>query len=153
MRKMNIRIAGEHVEEGKRCYSELIKIKSYSDRFKYLQMNASIGYETFGFERYLNQTFYKSDEWKEIRRQVIIRDEGCDLADQFHPIHNKIIIHHMNPITEQDILNRNPIILNPEYLICVSLRTHNAIHFGDESYIRDREIVERRPNDTCPWKN
>lgn len=152
MRK-NIRVAGENVEEGKRCYSDLIKIKSYKDRFLYLKMDGVIGNETFGFERYLNQTFYKSEEWKKIRRAVIIRDNGCDMADESHPINGTIIIHHMNPITEQDILNRNSIILDPEFLISVSLRTHNAIHYGDEQYINDREIIERRPNDTCPWKN
>lgn len=150
--KKNIRIAGERVEEGKRCYSELIKIKSYIDRYLYLKLDGAVGRETFGFERYLNQTFYKSEEWKKVRRQVIIRDNGCDMADDTHPIQNHIIIHHMNSITEKDILERNPVIFDPEYLICVSLRTHNAIHYGDENYIRNKEIIERRPNDTCPWK-
>lgn len=150
--KKNIRVAGERVEEGKRCYSELIKIKSYVDRYLYLKLDGAVGRETFGFERYLNQTFYKSEEWKKVRRQVIIRDNGCDMADDAHPIQNQIIIHHMNSITEKDILERNPEIFDPEYLICVSLRTHNAIHYGDEDYIRNKEIIERRPNDTCPWK-
>lgn len=150
--KRIIRVAEDHVEEGKRCYSELCKLKTYFERYQYLKMGGKIGMETFGFERYLNQTFYKSDEWKEVRRQVIIRDDGCDMGDSSYPIKNHIIIHHMNPITEKDILERNPIILDPEYLVCVTLRTHNAIHFGNDDYILSRVFVERRPNDTCPWK-
>jgi hypothetical protein len=152
MRK-NVRVAEEGAEEGKKkSYSELISIKSYYDRYKYLKMDGAVGVETFGFERYLNQTFYKSEEWKKVRRQVIIRDNGCDMADDTHPINERIIIHHINPITERDILERNPDIYNPEYLVCVSHRTHNAIHYGDESYILNIEIIERKPNDTCPWK-
>lgn len=157
-RKKNILVEDE-VEEGKRCYSELCKCKSYLERFRYLKLDGEVGIETFGFERYLNQVFYKRcDEYKEAREQVIIRDTGLadycgDMGDITHPIAGKIIVHHMNPITEQDILDRNPDIWNPEYLIAVSLRTHNAIHYGNESYILDKEFTERRPNDTCPWKH
>lgn len=154
MTRKNIRIAGAGVEEGKKCYSELKELSSYLDRYKYLKLDGRVGIETFGFDRYLNQVFYKDKElWLPVRREVIIRDNGCDMGDPDHPINGRIIIHHMNPITERDILERNPDIFNPEYLICVSLRTHNAIHYGDEDYIRNKEIVTRRPNDTCPWKN
>lgn len=152
-RKITREVIEGDIESVKRCYTELNKIGSYLERYKYLQMSGSVGIQTFGFERYLNQTFYKSDEWKKVRRQVIIRDCGCDMGDPEHPIQGKIIIHHMNIVTERDILERNPDILNPEYLICVSLRTHNAIHYGDDDYILSKLITERRPNDTCPWKN
>ncbi|MBQ9037029.1 MAG: hypothetical protein IJ115_06230 [Erysipelotrichaceae bacterium] len=152
MMKMKNRVVDADVEEGKRCYSELIKLPTYEERFLYLKMTGQVGIETFGFERYLNQTFYKSEEWKKVRRQVIIRDNGCDMADDTHPINGRIIIHHMNPITEKDILRRKEDILDPEFLICVSLRTHNAIHYGKKDYAKEHEMIVRKPNDTCPWK-
>ena len=136
-----------------RTYSELIKIPNYRERYLYLKMDGQVGIETFGFDRYLNQAFYKSEElWKKVRRQVIIRDNGCDMGDLDHPIMGTIIVHHMNPILQEDLINFNKDIIDPEFLICVSRRTHNAIHYGDESLIPS-EIIARRPNDTCPWKH
>lgn len=134
-----------------RRYSELVQLKAYDERFRYLKMSAQVGQSTFGFERYLNQSFYKSREWQDIRHEVIIRDNGCDLGVEGYDIFDKILIHHMNPITQIDILERNPDILNPEFLICVNHRTHNALHFGDETILKD-VIIERTPWDTCPWK-
>lgn len=134
-----------------RTYSELITIPTFEERFKYLQLNGEVGQDTFGFDRYLNQVFYRSPEWKRVRDQVIIRDNGCDLAHPEHEIFGRITIHHMNPVSLRDIEERNEDILNPEYLISTTHATHNAIHYGDESLL-PRDPVERRPNDTCPWK-
>jgi hypothetical protein len=122
------------------------------ERYKYLRIGGTVGTDTFGFDRYLNQVFYKSDEWKSIRRHVIIRDCGCDLGIEGHEIHERILIHHINPISEEDILGRSDFLLNPEYLISTSHRTHNAIHYGDDSILIDTPL-ERRKNDTCPWKH
>lgn len=135
-----------------RTYTELIQLPDFYSRFEYLKLDASIGDETFGFDRYLNQTFYHSAEWKRIRRDVIVRDMGCDLGVPGEEIAGRILIHHMNPITIDDVLSQNELLLNPEYLICVSHETHNAIHYGTEP-ITKPEYVERRPNDTCPWKH
>lgn len=132
-------------------YSELIQLGSFEERFRYLKMSAQVGQSTFGFERYLNQAFYKSREWLDIRREVIVRDNGCDLGVEGYDILDKILIHHMNPITQEDIYNHNLSILNPEYLISTSHRTHNALHFGDESVLKNT-VIERTPWDTCPWK-
>lgn len=134
-----------------RTYSELITIPSFEDRFAYLKLNGLIGKETFGFDRYLNQTLYKSKEWKDLRHAIIARDLGCDLAVEGHDIYGPITIHHMNPITDKDILERSELVFNPEFLICVSHITHNAIHYGDISLLEIAPIV-RAPNDTCPWK-
>lgn len=135
-----------------RKYSDLIAIESFEDRFKYLQLFGNVGKETFGFERYLNQFFYRIPEWKEVRRKVIIRDNGCDLAIPDREIHDRfIVVHHMNPITKEDILNRSEFLLNPEYLICCSEMTHKAIHYGNEDLLIKDPIV-RRPNDTSPWR-
>lgn len=134
-----------------RTYSELIRIPTFEERFKYLQLHGRVGEDTFGFDRYLNQMFYQSREWHDIKREVILRDEGCDLAIRGREIQSRLFIHHMNPITQQDIIDRSDFLLNPEYLICVSKQTHDAIHYGDErSIIRD--YVPRRPNDTIPWR-
>ena len=133
-----------------RTYSELISYKTFEERFRYLQLNGRVGEDTFGFDRYLNQRFYQSQEWLKIKRGVIIRDNGCDLGIEGREIYSKIFVHHMNPIQKEDILKRNDILLNPEYLICVCKRTHDAIHYGDESLLY-KEPVERTPNDTCPW--
>jgi hypothetical protein len=122
------------------------------ERYKYLQIGGTVGADTFGFDRYLNQAFYKSEEWKSIRRHVIIRDCGCDLGIEGREIHERILIHHINPISEEDILDRSDLLLNPEYLISTSHRTHNAIHYGDDSILIDMPL-ERRKNDTCPWKH
>ena len=135
-----------------RTYSELIALPSFIERFRYLKLNGRVGEETFGFDRWLNQVFYRSPEWMEMRQEILVRDNGCDLAHPDHIIGVRPIIHHMNPITEKDILNREDILLNPEYLITVSPRTHNAIHYGSEDMLFDYEIVERKPNDTSPWK-
>lgn len=134
-----------------RTYSELSKIESFEERFEYLNLDGFVGEDTFGFDRYLNQKFYKSAEWKRIRNQVIIRDNGCDMGHPEHPISGSIIIHHMNPIKKEDIINTTSYLMNPEYLVCVSSRTHNAIHYGDVNQIKEN-FVERKPNDTCPWK-
>lgn len=134
-----------------RTYSELITIPTFEERFKYLQLNGEVGQDTFGFDRYLNQVFYRSPEWRRVRDQVIVRDNGCDLAHPEHEIFGRITIHHMNPVSLRDIEERNEDILNPEYLISTTHATHNAIHYGDESLL-PRDPVERRPNDTCPWK-
>ena len=134
-----------------RTYSELITIQTYEERFKYLQLNGFVGEETFGFDRYLNQNFYRSKEWKRIRDQIIVRDMGCDLGILDREIYGNIIIHHMNPITTDDIYQVSDYLTNPEYLICTTLRTHNAIHYGDESLLITAPI-ERQPNDTSPWR-
>ena len=134
-----------------KTYSELIRFNSFEDRFNYLMLNGGVAEETFGFDRWLNQNFYRSAEWRSIRDFVIIRDGGCDLAMDGYEIYDKIIVHHMNPIEQSDILHSSDILINPEYLVCVSHNTHNAIHYGDASLLMTAPI-ERRPGDTCPWK-
>lgn len=135
-----------------RSYTELSQLKTFKERFLYLKLNGVVGEETFGFERYLNQKFYKSSEWKAIRDQVIVRDYGCDLGVEGYEMYGKILIHHMNPITTDDIVNRSDFLMNPEYLISTSLNTHNAIHYGDENLLITAPI-ERTKNDTCPWRH
>ena len=134
-----------------KTYSELITLPTFEERYRYLRLRGSVGEDTFGFDRYLNQKFYRSAEWKRIRDQVIVRDFGCDLGIADREIHGKILIHHMNPIREKDIRYLTDILLNPEYLICVSHNTHNAIHYGNEDLLVKNPIT-RTPNDTCPWK-
>lgn len=134
-----------------RTYSELIKLKTFKDRFEYLKLDGIVGEETFGFDRYMNQIFYKSREWTSVRRAVIIRDNGCDLGVEGYEIHGKILIHHMNPINLSDIVHKTDELLNPDYLITTVLSTHNAIHYGDASLLPALPI-ERRANDTCLWK-
>ena len=134
-----------------RTYSELIKLPTFEERFQYLKLDGDVGVETFGFDRYLNQAFYSSDEWKSIRNKVIIRDNGCDLGIEGREIYKRIIIHHMNPITKEDLLYRTEYLLNPEYMICTMKNTHDAIHYGDENLLF-KEPIERKPNDTCPWR-
>ena len=134
-----------------KTYSELIELPTFKERYRYLRLSGRVGKDTFGFDRYLNQNFYKSKEWERIRDQIIVRDNGCDLGIEDRPIAGKILIHHMNPISDKDILNRTDILLNPEYLICVSHITHNAIHYGDENLLITEPIV-RTKYDTCPWK-
>ena len=135
-----------------RTYSELITIQTFKERYEYLRLKGFVGEETFGYDRYLNQSFYRSKEWMDIRDYVIVRDNGCDLGIAGHEIHERILIHHMNPISAKDISDANDYLLNPEYLICVSHLTHNAIHYGDESILVTTPI-ERRKNDTCPWRH
>lgn len=135
-----------------RCYSELIEIPTFEERYRYLQLNGSVGKDTFGLDRYMNQAFYQSREWKRVRDLVIMRDNGCDLGVDGYTIYGKVLIHHMNPITVKDIATVSNFLMNPEYLICVSHTTHNAIHYGDENLIPKGPII-RTPNDTCPWRN
>ena len=135
-----------------RTYSELITLPTFEERFKYLQLNGQVGKDTFGFDRYINQNFYRSLEWKRIRDKVILRDNGCDLGVEGYEIHGRILIHHMNPITTRDIESMSEYLLNPEYLISTVHNTHNAIHYGDESLLITVPI-ERTKNDTCPWKH
>lgn len=133
-------------------YSELITISTYEERFKYLQLKGAVGNDTFGYDRYLNQILYNSPEWKRLRNQIIIRDNGRDLGCEGYEIYGRILIHHMNPITVEDIVSRDPIVFDPENLICVSHNTHNAIHYGDENLLI-MAPVERTKNDTCPWRH
>lgn len=135
-----------------KTYSELILLPTFEERFKYLQLNGRVGKDTFGFDRYINQNFYRSAEWKRVRDYIIIRDNGCDLGVDGYEIHGKILIHHMNPITVSDINFSTEYLMKPEYLICVTHNTHNAIHYGDEKQIITGPVV-RTKNDTCPWKH
>ena len=137
-----------------RTYSELIKLPTFLERYRYLKIGGKVGEETFGWERYLNQKFYTSYEWRKFRREIIIRDLGCDLAHSDHPFgeHETIFIHHMNPIETRDIVEQTQFLMNPEYVVACRKLTHDAIHYGDESLITPYELVVRTPNDTCPWK-
>ena len=136
-----------------RTYSELIRIPTFIERYRYLRLGGRVGEETFGFDRYLNQRFYKSDRWLEIRDYVIVRDNGCDLGMEDREIkgNQRILVHHMNPITIEDVLHDSDFLYNPEYLITTIKNTHDAIHYGDEGLLITAPI-ERRPFDTCPWK-
>lgn len=134
-----------------RTYNELIQIPTFEERYRYLRLFGSVGEETFGFKRWLNQNFYHSDEWQRFRDKIIIRDGGCDLAVDGFEIYGSIIIHHLNPITYNDILNRNPCVFDPNNVVCTKLSTHNAIHYGDETLL-PKIPVERTRNDTCPWR-
>lgn len=134
-----------------RTYSELITIPTFLARYEYLKLDGQVGRETFGFDRYLNQQFYHSDEWRSIRDFIITRDLGCDLGLEGYEIHGRIYIHHMNPITVKDIKDYTDYLIDPEYMICTTHNTHNAIHYGDSSLLI-AEPVERTPFDTCPWR-
>lgn len=135
-----------------KTYSELIKIPTFKERFLYLKLPGQVGADTFGFDRWLNQAFYKSKEWLAIRDFVIFRDNGCDLGIEGRDIHGRVLIHHMNAITKEDILNRSDFLLNPEYLITTMKVTHDAIHYGDESILFVEPTI-RTKNDTCPWRH
>lgn len=136
-----------------RSYSELITLPTFEERFEYLKLDGDVGDETFGFDRYLNQRFYRSAEWKRIRDAVIVRDNGCDLGIEDRQLYDRIVIHHMNPINQRDLINHmDSMVIDPEFLICCSHNTHNAIHYGDYSLIVKSTLTERTPNDTCPWK-
>ena len=135
-----------------KTYSELITIPTFEERLEYLKLDGQVGVETFGFNRYLNQAFYKSDEWLSIRDYVITRDNGCDLGMEGYEIYGRILIHHINPITKDDIIQRSRILLDPENLITTVKRTHDAIHYGDSNLLM-RAPIERRKNDTCPWRH
>ena len=133
-----------------RSYSELIDLSSFEERYRYLREYSEVGVATFGFERWLNQRFYTSREWRMVRQEVIARDLGCDLGIEGRAVWRQIIIHHMNPLTSADVVRHDPAILDPEYLISVSLRTHNAIHFGTEDQL-DKPLIQRIPGDTKLW--
>lgn len=134
-----------------KTYEELAKLKTFEERFNYLKLGGTVGLQTFGYDRYLNQQFYRSAEWKRIRDQVIVRDNGCDLGVEGHTIFGRLLIHHMNPVTIDDVVSRSKILLDPDFLVCVCELTHNAIHYSDESLLPSPPI-ERLPNDTCPWR-
>lgn len=135
-----------------RTYSELITIPTFEERFEYLQLKSSVGKDTFGYDRYLNQVLYRSPEWKRLRNQIIIRDGGCDLACDGYDIYGKVLIHHLNPITVEDVLARSRKVFDPDNLVCVSHSTHNAIHYGDVDLLVTGPII-RTKNDTCPWRH
>lgn len=134
-----------------KTYTELVSIPTFEERFRYLELEGLVGRETFGFDRYLNQKFYRSPEWKRVRQEVIVRDNGCDLGMEDRPIFGKIIIHHINPISIDDLTQKESWVLNPEFLISTCKKTHDAIHYSDES-ILFVEPIERKPNDTCLWR-
>ena len=134
-----------------KTYSELSNLETFEDRFQYLKLDGIVGEETFGFDRYLNQILYKSDEWKQCRRDIIIRDNGCDLGCEGFEVYGRILIHHINPITVDDIINRSPKVFNPENLILTSHNTHQAIHYGNEDLLV-KAPIERSKNDTSPWR-
>ena len=135
-----------------KTYSELITLPTFEERFAYLQLNGVVGQDTFGFDRYINQNFYQSDRWRSIRDQIIIRDNGCDLGVEGYDIYGTILIHHINPITLEDIKRESEFLLDPEYLITTTHNTHNAIHYGDTSLLPETPIKRSR-NDTCPWRH
>lgn len=135
-----------------RTYSELITIPTFEERFEYLRLKGSVGKDTFGYDRYLNQVLYRSPEWKRLRNQIIIRDDGCDLACDGYDVYGKVLIHHLNPITVEDVLARSRKVFDPDNLVCVSHNTHNAIHYGDVDLLATGPII-RTKNDTCPWRH
>lgn len=134
-----------------KTYSELIKISSFEERFDYLSLSGIVGDTTFGGHRYLNQKLYQTTEWKSTRREVILRDDGNDLAHEKYPIYGSVYIHHINPITIDDILNKRPCVFDLDNLICMSFRTHNAIHYGSKNLL-PKNVINRKKNDTCPWR-
>lgn len=134
-----------------KSYKELIKLKTFEERLRYLQLNANVGIETFGSGRWLNQRLYHSSLWADVKNEIIIRDNGCDLGLEGYEIRGRIYIHHLNPITKEDVLNNSSKLYDPNNLICVSFDTHQSIHYGSECAALT-QLVERRPNDTCPWK-
>lgn len=134
-----------------RTYKELIRIPSFEERYEYLRIGGEVGATTFGWERFINQALYHSRKWRKLRDEIIIRDCGCDLAHPDFEIGDRIIIHHMNPLSPDDIESDSDLVYNPEFLICTSRMTHNAIHYGDVSLL-PKLPIDRRPGDTCPWK-
>lgn len=135
----------------KRNYRELLQFKTFEDRFDYLKLAGEVGNPTFGYDRYFNQQFYHSSEWRRARNRIILRDNGCDLGMPDYEIHGRIYIHHINPITKQDVEEFSDNLFDPDNLICVTFDTHNAIHFGDERTL-PKTPIERAPGDTCPWR-
>ena len=147
MKSMMTMMNDQHI----RTYSELMELTTFEERFRYLKLEANVGDATFGFDRYLNQQFYRSSEWKRLRNEIILRDNACDLGIPDRELDKRIIIHHMNPINKNDLIHQTDFLLNPEYLICTSHKTHLAIHYGSEELL-ETAIVERSKNDTCPWR-
>lgn len=141
------------MQEPIRSYSELSKLETFRERYEYLRLRGDVGVQTFGRDRYLNQIFYHRTDWKNFRRKIILRDNGCDLGVPGYEFGPKqmVIIHHMNPIRVEEILNNPEMLMDPEYVISVSLDTHNAIHYGKE-LVSPTEFIERQPNDTIPWR-
>ena len=135
-----------------RSYLECMQLPTFQERYRYLQIGGRVGKETFGFDRYLNQMLYRTPEWKRFRREMILRDNGCDLGCEGYEIYGNVLVHHINPITVEDVINRAPCIFDPNNVICTSLNTHNAIHYGDETLLITEPVV-RKPNDTCPWRH
>ena len=133
-----------------RCYSEMVRLSTFEDRYEYLKLGGSVGVSTFGFDRYVNQSFYHSFEWKSVRQRVILRDNGCDLGVSGYEINGALLVHHLNPLDVADINDRSDWILEPEFLITTTKQTHNAIHYGDRSLLA-KPLVERRPGDTKLW--
>lgn len=134
-----------------KSYKELIKLKTFEERLRYLQLNANVGIETFGSGRWLNQRLYHSSLWADVKNEIILRDNGCDLGLEGYEIRGRIYVHHLNPITKEDVLNNSSKLYDSDNLICVSFDTHQSIHYGSECAALS-QLVERRPNDTCPWK-
>ena len=134
-----------------KSYSELMLLKTFEERYEYLRLDGIIGEYTFGSHRYLNQKFYNTPEWRKFRNEIIVRDNGCDMGLAGYDIYGRIHVHHINPITIDEVVNNTPSLFDPENVVCVSLGTHNAIHYGDESLLFV-ELVERKPNDTRPWR-
>lgn len=139
-------------QNAKKSYAELVRLASYEDRYNYLKTSCSVGDSTFGFDRYLNQRFYKSKDWEKTRDAVIIRDGGCDMGLSDYPISGEYLVHHINPLTIDDINNGSDSLLDLNNLVLVSKKTHNAIHFGDDTIVKEKKVTDRAPNDTCPWK-
>ena len=135
-----------------RTYRECMQFTTFQERYRYLQIGGRVGKETFGFDRYLNQMLYRTPEWKRFRRDMIVRDNGCDLGCEGYEIYGNVLVHHINPITVEDVINRNPCVFDPNNVICTSLNTHNAIHYGDETLLITEPVI-RKLNDTCPWKH
>lgn len=137
-----------------KTYTELISLPTFEERFEYLKMNGRVGTETFGYDRYLNQIFYNSYEWRKFRHEIIMRDNACDLGIEDRPILRKgqLLIHHMNPVTKQQLIDRDPDLMNPEYVIvCMKSPTHEAIHYGDSSLLVQNDLIVRTKGDTCLW--
>ena len=135
-----------------RTHRECMRLPTFQERYRYLQIGGRVGKETFGFDRYLNQMLYRTPEWKRFRRDMIVRDNGCDLGCEGYEIYGNVLVHHINPITVEDVINRKPCIFDPNNVICTSLNTHNAIHYGDETLLITEPVI-RKPNDTCLWKH
>lgn len=139
-------------QKNSKSYAELSHLSSFEDRYNYLKVGNPVGEATFGFDRYLNQNFYRSKEWEQARNAVIVRDKGCDMGLKDYPIKGQYFIHHINPLTLDDVKNNSGKLLDIDNLVLVSKQTHNAIHFGDDTIVKEKKVIERSPFDTCPWR-